>query len=197
MSDTVAQTGTELKALKDFSLSDWSVRKEVESVARMVRQLNNSINDTVMTARSLASGNWEASKYYADRTVNPDRYYDADGLRLDANGSGQKMDYADEWYRNQLDGKSNDDLMRRNGYTVPQQGGSAIEMPPSYALGGAAPANTVNNTTSNSGNVTNNITIQQQPGESSQDLANRVASAYGATPSSNYSMSDLSRSAAR
>lgn len=172
MGETVRNTGKELDTLKDFSLSNWSIKGEIESIATMFRQLSNTINDTVMTARAGFAGNLDAAKYYADRMMNPDRYYDKSGKRLDANGSGATIDVADQYYRDQLDGKK-PAVIPQNAPTA-RQGWEDTPIAPGTAPG-VAPQTTTNNTQTVTNNVNAPINIVAQPGQNAGDIGQEVA----------------------
>lgn len=162
MGETVKNTGKELDTLTSFSLSNWSLKGEIESIATMFRQLSNTINDTVMTARAGLSMNYDAAKYYADRVMNPDHYYNPNGTRLDANGSGATIDAADQYYRDQLDGKQ-PAVVPQNAPTA-RQGWEDSPVAPGTAPG-VAPQTTNNNTQTVTTNVNAPITVIAQPGQ--------------------------------
>lgn len=165
-STNVDKTGKALDSLKSFSLADWSIKKEIESISRMFNQLANTINDIAMTARAVGQGNYGAATYYADRTMNPDRYYDQNGLKLDPSGRGDKEDYADRYYRDQLDGKQ-PPVVPQDAPTTRQ--GWEGDYIPTQPLPGV-------NTTSNTNNVTNNVsvTVNAQTNASAQDIGAEV-----------------------
>ena len=160
MGETVKNTGKEIDTLKGFSLSNWSLKGEIESIATMFRQLSNTINDTAMTMRAVLQGNIAAASYYADRTMNPDHYYNPNGTRLDANGSGATADTADLYYRRQLNGEP-EPVVPQNAPTA-RQGWEDTPTPPGTAPGTSTQTS---NTTINSNPVVNApITINVAPG---------------------------------
>lgn len=164
--DGVDKVGKSLKDLKGFSLSDWSIEKEITSIGNMFRQLSNIVNDTAMTIRAGLSGNYEAAKYYADRVVQPDRYYDASGKNLDPTGQGLLVAPADQYYRDQLDGKQ-PPVVPQNAPTT-REGWEGDYVPPQNMPGVNSSTNTVNNS------PTYNVTVNAQTNASAQDIGSEV-----------------------
>lgn len=165
-STNVDKTGKALDNLKSFSLSDWSVKDEIESISRMFNQLANTINDVAMTARAVAQLDYGAATYYADRTMNPDRYYDQNGQKLDPSGRGETEDYADRYYRDRLHGKQQPVAPQD---TQPTRQGWEGDYVPPQTLPGV-------NTTSNTNNVTNNVsvTVNAQTNATAADIGAEV-----------------------
>ena len=165
-STNVEKTGKALDNLKSFSLSDWSVKDEIESISRMFNQLANTINDVAMTARAVAQLDYGAATYYADRTMNPDRYYDQNGQKLDPSGRGETEDYADRYYRDRLNGKQQPVAPQD---TQPTRQGWEGDYVPPQTLPGV-------NTTSNTNNVTNNVsvTVNAQTNATAADIGAEV-----------------------
>ena len=169
----VKKTGDSINSLKASSFADWSIKKEIESISRMFNQLSNTINDVTLTARAVAQGNYGAATYYADRTVNPDRYYDADGKKLDPNGRGEKIDYADQYYRNQLNGEPNPTIPQ-NTPTI-RQGWEDSSLPKTVPGVASNTANTTNNVTTT---ISAPITINAAPGMDPKAIGAEVMSQF-------------------
>ena len=163
-STNVEKTGKALDNLKSFSLSDWSVKDEIESISRMFNQLANTINDVAMTARAVAQLDYGAATYYADRTMNPDRYYDQNGQKLDPSGRGETEDYADRYYRDRLNGKQQPVAPQD---TQPTRQGWEGDYVPPQTLPGV-------NTTSNTNNVTNNVSVTVNAQTNAADIGAEV-----------------------
>lgn len=170
-STNVEKTGKALDNLKSFSLSDWSVKDEIESISRMFNQLANTINDVAMTARAVAQLDYGAATYYADRTMNPDRYYDQNGQKLDPSGRGETEDYADRYYRDRLNGKQQPVAPQDTQPT--RQGWEGDYIPPQTLPGVNTTTNTVNN--SPTYNVTVNATTNATAAEIGAEVKRQVS----------------------
>ncbi|GEM_PF-5880184 len=171
-STNVDKTGKALETLKSFSLADWSVKDEIASISRMFNQLANTINDVAMTARAVAQLDYGAATYYADRTMNPDRYYDQNGNKLDPNGRGDKEDYADRYYRDRLNGKPQP-VAPQDAPTT-RQGWEGDYVPPQTLPGVTNTTTTVNS--SPTYNVTVNATTNANPQEIGAEVKRQLRS---------------------
>ncbi|AXF58501.1 hypothetical protein DVA43_02480 [Leclercia sp. W6] len=163
--DNVKKTDDALNGLKSFSLADWSVKKEIESISRMFNQLSNTINDTAMTIKALSQGNFDAASYYADRTMKPEKYYDKNGLTLDPNGRGATVDYADQYYRNELNGKGNP--VTPQSAPTTRQGWEGDYVPPQLP-------GVTNTTTTVNNSPTYNVTVNAQTNATAADIGAEV-----------------------